>query len=138
MYRSGEYLQPHPSPTADGGRENGDGDLPVRVVRRSVSVDDGRYAVGELELVCDGRDRATLERLVNAYHPRVDVFEVRAFDPRDTTDGTDRVLLKVQCASDDADSLWALLERRLRHDHDLDVRGTHAPAPPDSGERGAS
>ncbi len=91
-------------------------------------VDDGHgYVIGRIEVECRAEVGAACARLVEAYHSRLDVFEVVPCEPgRDG--GCRRLLVGVQCAADDARHVWDLLEERLRTEQGLSLSGPRPAA----------
>jgi len=90
--------------------------------------DDGHgYVIGRIEVECRAEVGAACERLVDAYHSRLDVFEVVPCEPCEDG-GCRRLLVGVQCTAADARHVWELLEERLRSEQDLSLSGRRPAA----------
>jgi hypothetical protein len=87
----------------------------VELIGSTFHSDDRRYWIGDIEVRCTADEREACERLVNAYHPVLDAFQIVPSNGSDgpPSDDGDRIFIRVQCAVDDAVRVWHLLRDRL-------------------------
>lgn len=99
----------------------------MQLVTGALFEDGHGYVIGRIEVECRADVGAACARLVDAYHSRLDVFEVVPGEHCD--DGGDRrLLVGVQCAAADARHVWELLEERLRTELGLSLSGQRPAA----------